>query len=476
MNLVDFYRELSLNPKFFEKYYSTSSKSYGKIFSFISTNYRGILIKARNKLQGFAQGFRVLENVEGVKRSEWLHATTASQEVEKQHVVNMRKSEFFRVVNDAYVKTSRGIVFKKLITDAHLKHEEQNLICLILLLAGYFSDTPNYIVERTKKFFQCCNRAGYSDEEVLSAQENFISKAKTTTHIYDLFGQDYIYMDSFFMDYDTIDFLKMYKDAPPSEKLELHNYIFSMYRTKRYTSKQEGCVISYKFKPGGNYVKNTIVDNAWILYVVKHIIDSNCSDFDIFITEAILSYKKLFAINEARVRSFIYNTDKNRSVFQVIFCKVTNTPISPLSVAKDLKPEELAELSLSDATDAEGAIALDTVNVSLKKLAKLNANYQCALEKCEMCKYFTAKESNHNYLEIHHLIPREFANDFDSPIEILDNYVALCPNCHRKIHLAVDKERLHMINTLYMDRKDKLSEHGLNIELKELYRYYKIDD
>ena len=93
-----------------------------------------------------------------------------------------------------------------------------------------------------------------------------------------------------------------------------------------------------------------------------------------------------------------------------------------------------------------------------------------------MCKYFTAKENNHNYLEIHHLIPREFANDFDSPIEILDNYVALCPNCHRKIHLAVDKERLHMINTLYMDRKEKLLGHGLNIELKELYRYYKIDD
>ena len=150
--------------------------------------------------------------------------------------------------------------------------------------------------------------------------------------------------------------------------------------------------------------------------------------------------------------------------------------ISPLMVEKDLSDIEIKELSLSDATDKEGAIALDIVSSSLKKLAKLNTGYKCVLEECEMCKYFTAKENNKNYLEIHHLIPREFANDFDAPIEILDNYIALCPNCHRKIHLAVDTERKHMINTLFNQRKDKLSEHGLSVDIKTLYNYYKIDD
>ena len=182
--------ELCKNNSFYEKYYSTSSKNYGKVFSFINTNYRGILLKNGDKLQGFANGFEVLEKVEGKKRSKWVHNAGTNQEVEKQHVVNMRKSEFFRVVDDAYEKTSRGVVFKKLIDDNNLSHEEKNLICLILIISGYFADTPNYIIERTKEFFALCNDAGYSDEDILLFQKSFISEAinsKKKSEISDFF-------------------------------------------------------------------------------------------------------------------------------------------------------------------------------------------------------------------------------------------------------------------------------------------------
>lgn len=79
-------------------------------------------------------------------------------------------------------------------------------------------------------------------------------------------------------------------------------------------------------------------------------------------------------------------------------------------------------------------------------------------------------------MEIHHFIPREFANDFDYPIEVLENYVALCPNCHRKIHLAVDSERKHMINIIFNLRQELLAKKGLVITLQDLYNYYKIDE
>lgn len=101
---------------------------------------------------------------------------------------------------------------------------------------------------------------------------------------------------------------------------------------------------------------------------------------------------------------------------------------------------------------------------------------KCVLDECEICKYFTAKENGKNYLEIHHFIPREFANDFDYPIEVLENYVALCPNCHRKIHLAVDSERKHMINIIFNLRQELLAKKGLVITLQDLYNYYKIDE
>lgn len=208
----------------------------------------------------------------------------------------------------------------------------------------------------------------------------------------------------------------------------------------------------------------------------KKIIDKADTDFDSFIATAISAYKEIFDVDESQLRSFIYDTDKNRSVLQVIFGKAANVPIPALVVAKDLTQQEIEEFCTSDATELEGATKLDAVSTSLKKLAKIQSNYKCALDECEICKYFTAKENGKNYLEIHHFIPREFANDFDYPIEVLENYVALCPNCHRKIHLAVDSERKHMINIIFNLRQELLAKKGLVITLQDLYNYYKIDE
>lgn len=475
MKLLDLYIELCKNTIFYQRYFSTSGSCYGKIFYFISTNYRGILFKKGNKPEGFATGFKIIEKVEGIKRSTWLKLTGKQQEAEKQHVVNMRKSEFFRVVDDAYVKTSRGIVFKKLIDSTELSREEKNLLCYLLILTGYFNDVPNYIIERTKYVYNQWEKSGYSLLECLNIQKTFVEKALATKQTYDIFNLEYIYLDSFFHDLDGLNFLSNYHDASFEEKQELHNYIISNYKNKNFRDKTNNCVISYKFKPGGNYTKNIVIDNAWILYVTKKIIDAADNDFDAFITTVINAYKEFFVIKESSLRKFIYDTDRNKSVFQIIFGKVANVPIITLSVVKDLTQHEIEELCTSDSTELEGAAKLNTVSMSLKRLAKIRANYKCALEECEICKYFTAKENGKNYLEIHHFIPREFANDFDYPIEIIENYVALCPNCHRKIHLAVDSERKHMINTIYNQRKQILAKKGLVVSLQDLYRYYKIE-
>lgn len=475
MSLLDLYKELCNNHTFYERYYSTSGSNYGKIFFFISTNYRGILIQSGNKLQGFANGFRVIEKVEGIKRSDWARRVGTQQEIEKQHVVNMRKSEFFRVVDDAYEKTSRGIVFKKLVDSEELTHEEKTFICYLLILTGYFNDIPNYIVERTKYVYEQWEKSGYNTSDCFEIQKSFVKNALVSQHTYEIFHYDYIYLDSFFQDLDGLNFLAEYNKAPEEEKQELHNYIEYNYKNKLYADKNNDCVISYKYKPGGNYVKNTVIDNAWILFVTKKIIDNADKDFDSFITTAINAYSEFFNVDASRLRTFIYDTDKNRSVLQIIFGKVANVPVPALAVAKDLTQQEIEEMCTSDATELEGATRLDAVSVSLKKLAKIQANYTCALDECEICKYFTAKENGKNYLEIHHFIPREFANDFDHPIEVIENYVALCPNCHRKIHLAVDSERKYMINTIYNKRKDALAQKGLVVSLQDLYKYYKID-
>lgn len=45
------------------------------------------------------------------------------------------------------------------------------------------------------------------------------------------------------------------------------------------------------------------------------------------------------------------------------------------------------------------------------------------------------------YMEAHHLIQMSAQDNFYSTLEFADNIVCLCPNCHRKIHRAIDQEK-----------------------------------
>lgn len=473
MTLKEFYIQLSNCQKVFEKYYSTSEKNLGKIFSFFSTNYRGLLSTRNSNFKGFANGFHVFESVEGIDRSLWEKTERAQQEKVKQHVVPMRKSELFMVKNNAYIKTSRGSVFKKML-DSDLSEYEQRFLCYLLILPGYFCDTPNYIFARTREVFSCFEKSGYSAKEVLKMQKQFLSdNTINNSKVIDLFSYDYLYLDSFCFPIESINFVKVFKNSSEDEKQELKNYVISNYKDANY-NKKRNCIISYKYKPRGNYVKNTILDTTWILYLSHTILNSNINNFNEFISNAINCFGELFPVNKSALRTFIYNTDRNRSVFEIIYCKLFNVEVPLIKISKDLTQDEILELGPIDATDQNGAKTLNTIIQSLKKLAKIQSNYKCCFHECEICKYFTSKETHKPYLEIHHFIPKEFANDFDNSIEIIENYIALCPNCHRKIHLAEDNERKHLINMLYSQRKDILTKNGLSLNLEQLYSYYKI--
>ena len=468
-SLKSLYVELNKIQSYRDEYCSTSGERKGKIFYFINTNYRGILLKRYDKLTGFANGFRVLSEIEGIKRNEWTERLGRAQEREKQHVINMRKSELFRVVDNAYYKTSRGIVFEKMLSDYTLKFEDKKFLTYLLILTGYFNNTPNYILERTKIVYKCFEDAGITVPEVAKLQIDFVKKVNSGERISSLLLDDYIYLDSFVFPHDEVNFLKDYWNSSEQQKKELKEYVYDNYENRSYK-----CIISYKFRPGGMYVKNTVAENAWLLAVSKALIDGRPANFDEFIKISMNEYAKFFTIDKKNLKKFIYNTNKNRSVFQIIFCKAFNVAIPLTEVAKDLTEDEIFELGRIDATDEAGRQRLNNIEQSLKKVAKIKSDYKCDLEEVENCKYFTAKSTNKNYVEVHHYIPREFANDFDETIEVLENYITLCPNCHRKIHLAVDNERKHMVNVLFSKRHLALKKKHLDVELNTIYEYYGI--
>ncbi len=110
---------------------------------------------------------------------------------------------------------------------------------------------------------------------------------------------------------------------------------------------------------------------------------------------------------------------------------------------------------------------------NIKNIAKINADFKCELDKNH--KTFMARKDKKNYVEAHHLIPFSKRKDFKTSIDIEQNIVCLCPNCHRKIHLGLEKDITNMLKILYQRRKNSLKSFGITINLDLLKKYYHID-
>ena len=186
--------------------------------------------------------------------------------------------------------------------------------------------------------------------------------------------------------------------------------------------------------------------------------------------------KNIFTINEKSTLSYLRS---NKNIFDPIFAEILGLEYPDVALVAGeaiTDSRDIAE-DYIDETSEEGRQKIKTAFNIRKRQARIQGGYRCALETINNCRpvYFTAKATKKNYLELHHLIPKEFRNDFSHSIEVLANYITLCPRCHRQIHLAVDRERKCLINALFKKRKDRLKIVGLNLTLSEIYEYYKIN-
>ena len=83
---------------------------------------------------------------------------------------------------------------------------------------------------------------------------------------------------------------------------------------------------------------------------------------------------------------------------------------------------------------------------------------------------FIRKTSNQNYVEPHHLVPLKYHDRFEVSLDIEENIVALCSNCHNCLHYGREYETL--LKKLYHERKELLAQVGIHItyeELKDMY-------
>ena len=97
------------------------------------------------------------------------------------------------------------------------------------------------------------------------------------------------------------------------------------------------------------------------------------------------------------------------------------------------------------------------------------ANFKCEIDNTHPL--FIRRKSNITYTEPHHLIPMKYYDNFNYSIDVENNIVSLCSNCHNNIHYGKGWEDL--IKILYDKRKKLLEKAGLTIELADLFNMYK---
>ena len=103
-------------------------------------------------------------------------------------------------------------------------------------------------------------------------------------------------------------------------------------------------------------------------------------------------------------------------------------------------------------------------------IALIRANYTCEVD--EKHPSFIRKSNLKNYTEAHHLIPLEYQNEFNHSLDIPDNIVSLCSNCHNQLHYGIYKEDI--LRKLYEERKDKLKKNKIEISFEQLCKFYNL--
>ena len=146
------------------------------------------------------------------------------------------------------------------------------------------------------------------------------------------------------------------------------------------------------------------------------------------------------------------NIDK---VFEFLEIHKENTDIKP-KPRKDLIDEKDKKVYPRDENE--------------KMHALKEANYKCEFDENHIT--FTSKETMKNYVEGHHLIPISKHAEFKYDIDVKENIISLCPECHRMLHFAKKEQTRGLLHTLLNNRIERLTKVGLEITIDALVEMY----
>ena len=426
-------------------------------------------------LHKFEEGFRTFEKICEMTEAEKQAYIEDSPAQAKSFMSNMMRTKLFRSVRGKPRLTAKGEVFEKFLGE-RLGEDDRWFIDFLFFADSYFALKKNYIFSQTDHVFSIWEQAGYSVGRIYNAMIYLFNVRSLDME--EFLRTEYVIMISFLSDPE---FLRVYRESSEFEKNELHEYVADNYGKGRYN-----CIVTSRFSPTALIDCETVLDDAKILFFAHYIKSSHPISLEDMLDTFEQVYTRFYRINSKRVSNFIMMyEDVFRMTYLNLFSdmqdfytgiKIDDKMISAPDKEKFDKEElEKALIEPLDYTTTETLETLVKVNSMFSAAAKSAAGYRCELEGVNSCRYFTDKASGKPYLEVHQIIPREYAGEFGVNIERASNYVALCPHCHRLLHEAADNERFRAASALYWGRKERLEADGISPTNELLFAIYGIE-
>lgn len=463
--LLSYYIDKNSIPEWKTKYSGAGQKVI--MYKFKGTNGR--------YLNSFDVKFNEFKAVEGKKRTDW-PTYKNGQLIHKQYTVPMIETKLFYKENGIYYKTEKGKVYEKYLK-LEMNLDEKWLLNYLLLMDSTIVNRENYLINRSvdiNNIFENNTSEIFTSKacEKLFADRNSFTGAK----IKEITNYDYLYLNSFYLEPE---FLKLYCESSEKDRKELHEYVYNNWKHKN-----SKCCISQKFT-STNYSVPELIDDLKIFMYSLQLSKVKYSNFESTINEIVEIYSSDYDIDKELILRFI---NENKNIFEPILMNVYNVEdIEDIEDNEDESDIDISTITVNitstgdrpepriDDTTIVGKKQLKSIFTMRKKIAREKSKYKCELETYKGCRYFTSKTTKQNYVEVHHFIPREFRNNFENSIDVLANYITLCPHCHRMIHLATDRERVDIIRFIYSQRKDRLKNCGLEIEFVDLLNFYNVE-
>ncbi len=254
---------------------------------------------------------------------------------------------------------------------------------------------------------------------------------------------------------------KLYKDSKVGLRKINENAQLAMSILRTVKNLKTG---SINIKGNSNRIRERGYENgniAAIYYDFKNIPDDDVLFSDLNKMLSVYSeLKSLVGSNILKISKFKYFNDVELDE-QEYQQKSNKRPSSDIPRGPQQKRE------IKDSNKSTSKIPRDP-NIAAHALNK--ANYKCEINPNHQT--FISRTSNQNFVEAHHLIPMNAYDDFEFSIDIPENIISLCPNCHRLIHHGEEQKVNEILITFFDLRISGLIDRDINLSKKDLLRYY----